>query len=1660
MKKLLSVMLTLLLLISCIPLGAVAAASYGAVYGTVDKSAVERGDTFTMSVNMANNPGLVCWLIDVDFDSAALELVSQTKGDAFSGIGSFSFGPMKAGYTNALWYDFLAMENYTNNGQLFSLTFRVKEDAPAGDYPITLYCSDWDNMCNIDFERANFNFTSASVTVTAPACEHVYDNEYDADCNVCGAVREVDTTMLGDTNGDGKVNVRDLGLLQQYLNHWWDITSVDGNGDVVADDHISVRDLGLLQQYLNGWDVKLGADMGNDYTASSAYVYGMTDKNTLVAGQEFLYTVIIRDNPGLAGWHITVDFDTSVLELLQISGGDAFPQSGLSYGPMTSPTGVTYADFINDDVTATGTLFSMRFRVKSDVAPGEYFINLSTPYRDNFSTQDYKITSLFFETKNITVAGHQYVGVVTKAPTCGAAGVMTYTCSACGDAYTVAIPATGAHTYSSATDTTCNECGAVREVNVSATIYGGLSTDSVEIGETFALNVYIKNNPGLVGWNVTVDFDETAFELVSQYTGDAFPASGISYGPLKSPAKATFVDAINPDVTNNGWMYTLEFKVKNTAAAGAHTFILGTLNNDADNFFNIMWETVPVSFEDATVTVEIPEHVHTYDGVCDAYCNTCGEYRTAAAHLYDNACDAYCNVCDAYRTPADHVYSHAYDTACNECGATRVVGHTPPVDIPEVGVPYKFGMVQVNVDANAIYYLRGGMSGVYYLATNSSYASAIDVYLEQADGGYYCYAMVDGSKLYINMHLNASGSHVDAAYESDPSTVYTYDVEKQTIIANVNGADYWIGTRNDKNYTTVGPVKVEYEGFYCRFYPSNTSVCTHTYDNACDAYCNLCGEYRTPAAHAYDNACDVYCNVCGAYRSITHVYDNACDAYCNVCGGYRTPAAHKYSNSADTTCNVCGAIREVNGDFTIYGEMSGEVIRGETVTLNVYMKNNPGLIGWNVQVHFDESAFTLTKFIYGTAFPSSAMSSGPLKTPASVTFADFLADSDYTTDGLLFSLVFTVKDTAALGEYTFTLGTKNDDMDNFTNLNWDSFLVDFENVSTTVVAHTHSYDSVITTAPTCAIAGVKTYTCSGCGDTYTEAIPATGAHEYFYSCDAWCMVCGEYTNPDAAHTVLHVEAVEPTCVVNGCVEYWYCEICGTCWTDAALTTITNAKNVVIPATGAHTYSAVITVAPTCGAPGVMTCTCSVCGDSYTMSIAATGAHTYDNACDAECNVCGGIREVEPHVYEGTVTAPDCVNDGYTTYVCSVCGDTYVDDIVAAPGHAYDSVVTLAPTCGATGVMTHTCSACGDTYTEVIAATGKHTYDHACDTDCNVCGGVREVPGHVYVNSLTCQNCGHTLDANSDAIVQGSVDLSEAAPGDTFTLTVNMANNPGLSGWLVGIDYDIQALEMIEQTAGNVFNPIAFGPKDTLPTRASWYDFLSGDTTANGWMFSITFRVKEGVTTGDTVIKLYSTDPDNFTTVDEQTVYFDFVSAGITLLDHHHTYDHGCDADCNICGAIREVLAHNYESAVTTAPTCVAEGVMTYTCSVCGDTYTESIAPTDEHTYEHPCSVACSVCGGANPAPAEHTYNHVYDTDCDLCGAVREVKMILGDANGDGKVNIRDVGILQQYMNGWNVEFPLEVADVNGDGRVNIRDLGLYQQYMNGGLVDSPIGQPM
>ncbi len=107
--------------------------------------------------------------------------------------------------------------------------------------------------------------------------------------------------------------------------------------------------------------------------------------------------------------------------------------------------------------------------------------------------------------------------------------------------------------------------------------------------------------------------------------------------------------------------------------------------------------------------------------------------------------------------------------------------------------------------------------------------------------------------------------------------------------------------------------------------------------------------------------------------------------------------------------------------------------------------------------------------------------------------------------------------------------------------------------------HSHSYTPEVTTEPTCGAEGVTTYTCE-CGDSYTEAIEATGEHNHAEwivdtepTYDSYglefsiCTVCGfiaynelpilEYVNPfkDVKESHWFYDAVE-FCVKKGIVK--------------------------------------------------------------------------------------------------------------------------------------------------------------------------------------------------------------------------------------------------------------------------------------------------------------------------------------------------------------------------------------------------------------------------------------------------------------------------------------------------------------------------------------------
>ena len=224
------------------------------------------------------------------------------------------------------------------------------------------------------------------------------------------------------------------------------------------------------------------------------------------------------------------------------------------------------------------------------------------------------------------------------------------------------------------------------------------------------------------------------------------------------------------------------------------------------------------------LTTTVPTECYTYNTEYKTlvYTSTTGEqFYMGSSGTYTSistSAISYISNSDSYPV---HFYAAGAGNGGNNGGDTPVDPTPDPapsigiVEAPVVDTAYNFGLINPTKDNN-VYYISGGMAATYYLATSSDLTAALDVYLETADGGYYLYVMDNGSKLYINITVN--DTHVNSVYENTPATVFTYDATLKTVVVNVNDATYAIGTRNDKNYTTVGPVDVSKDPFICHFY--------------------------------------------------------------------------------------------------------------------------------------------------------------------------------------------------------------------------------------------------------------------------------------------------------------------------------------------------------------------------------------------------------------------------------------------------------------------------------------------------------------------------------------------------------------------------------------------------------------------------------------------------------------------------------------------------------------------------------------------------------------------------------------------------------------------------------------------------------------------------
>ena len=153
---------------------------------------------------------------------------------------------------------------------------------------------------------------------------------------------------------------------------------------------------------------------------------------------------------------------------------------------------------------------------------------------------------------------------------------------------------------------------------------------------------------------------------------------------------------------------------------------------------------------------------------------------------------------------------------------------------------------------------------------------------------------------------------------------------------------------------------------------------------------------------------------------------------------------------------------------------------------------------------------------------------------------------------------------------------------------------------------------------------------------------------------------------------------------------------------------------------------------------------------------------------------------------------------------------------------------------------------------------------------------------------------------------------------------------------------------------------------------------------------------------------------------------------------------------------------NEEYTVDKEATCTEAGSESIHCSVCGAIKEDSVReiPMTVHSWneeytvdkEATCteagseSIHCSVCGAIKEDSVreiEKIPHNFVDGICTVCGE-KEQTGIIGDVNGDGEADARDLSALMKIL----AEDSGDLAgDVNGDGSVDARDLSALMKIL-------------
>ena len=851
-------------------------------------------------------------------------------------------------------------------------------------------------------------------------------------------------------------------------------------------------------------------------------------------------------------------------------------------------------------------------------------------------------------------------------------------CDVCGEEFTHAFdntcdnecnncsaanPNYAGHVYDGAYDAVCNVCSAEREISYPE------ANSELTIPEADALGLAMSHNTTTPGkYYVT--------------------------GVVESIANTTYGNLYIQDENGN------------------KLYIYGTYNNDGTVRFDAMTEKPEVGMtitvygvignynqasqmKNVWVTEMIGGCEHEYEFECSTTCEVCGKGEREAKCVSDAAyacVDGLCIYCGGDVDALEHDFDDEWDADCNYgCGYTREVEEKP--DITEDTLDFSTTDQRTEYSTTVQKWQSNGL-----VLTNNKGGSTSNVGNYSNPARFY-----KGSEIIIeypgmtSLVINApTGQYGDPWAATLDNAGLTYTVEggvyTVTFAAPVDSITLTTTAQVRANSMTATAVKKGDDG------------CAHNWiDATCTEpkTCSICGAVEGQAlGHDWEiitqeeatctaGGSIVYeCAACGEDKSETFpvLPHNFVDGICSGCGAELPQKVDKIDDVANLTAGtyyLAGYATGYNGttveDWSSYPwhVWIGSVYNGDLETTPYYYSENNGGFG----------IASTDPTVSGALIELQAVE-GKANTYYIVCNAKYLASTANATSR---KLALVTEPTEAVPVEWVATANENGGITFSSN---GVYMGTGDAASRLIRAYKGESSLKY---------GVVLFS-------FDNEAPAC-EHEYDNACDVDCNLC--YETREVTHNVVHVEAKAATCAANGNLEYWYCDVCGTAWLDAECTMNTNLKAVVLPM-AEHTYfDACSAICDVCGyerevshnivhvEAEASTCTaegnieywyCDICGAAWldaectlntnlkAVILPATGEHTYDDEYDADCNVCGDVRDV-PEKPNDEILYGDADGDGEITLLdagvlSQYLGGYEVDiDLVAADADG-DGEVTL------------------------------------------------------------------------------------------------------------------------------------------------------------------------------------------------------------------------------------------------------------------------------------------------------------------------------------------------------------------------------------------------